>query len=51
MNILPCTSGSVGTNEMAYKLGPNDFGVDGTLPLLTITSKLPGPASVASTKF
>jgi len=35
---------------MAYKLGPNAFGVDGTFPLLTITSKLPGPALAASTK-
>ena len=34
---------------IAYKLGPNDFGVEGTFPLLTITSKLPGPALVAST--
>lgn len=47
---IPCNSGSVGMNEMAYKLGPNDLGVEGTFPLLTITSKFPGPAFVASTK-
>jgi hypothetical protein len=36
---------------MAYKLGPRALGVDGTFPLLTITSKLPGPAFAASTEI